>query len=290
MSPESATPQPSQSQPGQAQPLLEVDSLTVDIDGEVGKHRILDDVSITLEPGEPMGLVGESGSGKSMTLRTILGMLPPAATVVEGEVRFRGRNILTAGSGRRYDQKVRGTGISMVFQEPAIALNPVMKVGRQITDAIAEHKGLSKRASHDLAIELMDLVGIANPERRVSDYPFQLSGGMRQRVMIAAALAQEPEILLCDEPTTALDVTIQAQVLDLFRTMQQEKGLGLLYVTHDLAVVAQLCTSISVMKSGKIIEHGNLQRIFDEPQEDYTRRLLSATPRIDDGVQLERAT
>ena len=224
-----------------SQPLLEVDSLTVDIDGEVGRHRILDNVSITLEPGEPMGLVGESGSGKSMTLRTILGMLPPAATVVDGEVRFRGKNILTSGTSRGYDQKVRGTGISMVFQEPAIALNPVMKVGRQITDAIAEHKGLSKRAAHDLAIELMDRVGIADPERRVSDYPFQLSGGMRQRVMIAAALAQEPEILLCDEPTTALDVTIQAQVLDLFRTMQQEKGLGLLYVTHDLAVVAQLC-------------------------------------------------
>lgn len=265
----------------QSQPLLEVDSLTVDIDGEVGKHRILNNVSITLEPGEPMGLVGESGSGKSMTLRTILGMLPPAATVVEGEIRFRGKNILTSGSGRRYDQKVRGTGISMVFQEPAIALNPVMKVGRQITDAIAEHKGLSKRASHELAIELMDRVGIADPEHRVSNYPFQLSGGMRQRVMIAAALAQEPEILLCDEPTTALDVTIQAQVLDLFRTMQQEKGLGLLYVTHDLAVVAQLCTSISVMKSGQIIERGQLQSVFDDPQDDYTRRLLSATPRID---------
>lgn len=280
MSPESTTPPATQVRSTSSQPLLEVDSLTVDIDGEVGKRRILDDVSITLEPGEPMGLVGESGSGKSMTLRSILGMLPPAATIVDGEIRFRGKNILTSGTGRRYDQRVRGTGISMVFQEPAIALNPVMKVGRQITDAIAEHKGLSKRTAHDLAIELMDRVGITDPERRVSNYPFQLSGGMRQRVMIAAALAQEPEILLCDEPTTALDVTIQAQVLDLFRTMQQEKGLGLLYVTHDLAVVAQLCTSISVMKSGKIIEHGGLQAVFDDPQEEYTRRLLTATPRI----------
>lgn len=265
-------------------PILEVDSLTVDIDGEAGRRRILDDVSISLEAGEPMGLVGESGSGKSMTLRSILGMLPPGASVVGGEIRFDGRNILTSGPGGRFDQRIRGTGISMVFQEPAIALNPVMKVGRQITDAIAERRGLSKKQAHDLAVELMDRVGITDPDRRARHYPFQLSGGMRQRVMIAAALAQEPQVLLCDEPTTALDVTIQAQVLDLFRTMQQDEGLGLLYVTHDLAVVAQLCSSISVMKDGQIVEHGVLQEVFDDPQEEYTRRLLTATPRIDEGV------
>ncbi|MGC2938783.1 MULTISPECIES: ABC transporter ATP-binding protein [unclassified Brevibacterium] len=268
-------------------PILEVNSLTVDIDGEAGRHRILDDVSISLEAGEPMGLVGESGSGKSMTLRSILGMLPPGASVVDGEIRFDGRNILSSGSGGRFDQRIRGTGISMVFQEPAIALNPVMKVGRQITDAIAEHRGLSKKQAHDLAVELMDRVGITDPDRRASNYPFQLSGGMRQRVMIAAALAQEPQVLLCDEPTTALDVTIQAQVLDLFRTMQQDEGLGLLYVTHDLAVVAQLCSTISVMKDGQIIEHGVLQEVFDDPQEEYTRRLLTATPRIDEDVAEE---
>ncbi|WP_262776213.1 ABC transporter ATP-binding protein [Brevibacterium permense] len=265
-------------------PILEVDSLTVDVDGEAGRRRILDNVSISLEAGEPMGLVGESGSGKSMTLRSILGMLPPGASVVDGEIRFDGRNILTSGPGGRFDQRIRGTGISMVFQEPAIALNPVMKVGRQITDAIAERRGLSKKQAHDLAVELMDRVGITDPDRRARHYPFQLSGGMRQRVMIAAALAQEPQVLLCDEPTTALDVTIQAQVLDLFRTMQQDEGLGLLYVTHDLAVVAQLCSSISVMKDGQIVEHGVLQEVFDDPQEEYTRRLLTATPRIDEGV------
>ena len=265
-------------------PILEVDSLTVDIDGEAGRRRILDDVSISLESGEPMGLVGESGSGKSMTLRSILGMLPPGASVVDGEIRFDGRNILSSGPGGRFDQRIRGTGISMVFQEPAIALNPVMKVGRQITDAIAERRGLSKKQAHDLAVELMDRVGITDPDRRARHYPFQLSGGMRQRVMIAAALAQEPQVLLCDEPTTALDVTIQAQVLDLFRTMQQDEGLGLLYVTHDLAVVAQLCSSISVMKDGQIVEHGVLQEVFDDPQEEYTRRLLTATPRIDEDV------
>ncbi|WP_167200345.1 ABC transporter ATP-binding protein [Brevibacterium pigmentatum] len=265
-------------------PILEVDSLTVDIDGEAGRRRILDDVSISLEAGEPMGLVGESGSGKSMTLRSILGMLPPGATVVDGEIRFDGRNVLSSGPGGRFDQRIRGTGISMVFQEPAIALNPVMKVGRQITDAIAERRGMSKKQAHDLAVELMDRVGIAEPDRRARNYPFQLSGGMRQRVMIAAALAQEPQVLLCDEPTTALDVTIQAQVLDLFRTMQQDEGLGLLYVTHDLAVVAQLCSSISVMKDGQIVEHGVLQEVFDDPQKEYTRRLLTATPRIDEDV------
>ena len=265
-------------------PILEVDSLTVDIDGEAGRRRILDDVSISLEAGEPMGLVGESGSGKSMTLRSILGMLPPGASVIDGEIRFDGRNILTSGPGGRFDQRIRGTGISMVFQEPAIALNPVMKVGRQITDAIAERRGLSKKQAHDLAVELMDRVGITDPDRRARHYPFQLSGGMRQRVMIAAALAQEPQVLLCDEPTTALDVTIQAQVLDLFRTMQQDEGLGLLYVTHDLAVVAQLCSSISVMKDGQIVEHGVLQEVFDDPQEEYTRCLLTATPRIDEDV------
>ncbi|MFP3395573.1 ABC transporter ATP-binding protein [Brevibacterium sp. H602] len=265
-------------------PILEVDSLTVDIDGEAGRRRILDDVSISLEAGEPMGLVGESGSGKSMTLRSILGMLPPGASVVDGEIRFDGRNILSSGPGGRFDQRIRGTGISMVFQEPAIALNPVMKVGRQITDAIAERRGLSKKQAHDLAVELMDRVGITDPDHRAGHYPFQLSGGMRQRVMIAAALAQEPQVLLCDEPTTALDVTIQAQVLDLFRTMQQDEGLGLLYVTHDLAVVAQLCSSISVMKDGQIVEHGVLQEVFDDPQKEYTRRLLTATPRIDEDV------
>ena len=265
-------------------PILEVDSLTVDIDGEAGRRRILDNVSISLEAGEPMGLVGESGSGKSMTLRSILGMLPPGASVVDGEIRFDGRNILSSGPGGRFDQCIRGTGISMVVQEPAIALNPVMKVGRQITDAIAERRGLSKKQAHDLAVELMDRVGITDPDRRARHYPFQLSGGMRQRVMIAAALAQEPQVLLCDEPTTALDVTIQAQVLDLFRTMQQDEGLGLLYVTHDLAVVAQLCSSISVMKDGQIVEHSALQEVFDDPQEEYTRRLLTATPRIDEDV------
>lgn len=271
-----------------ADPILEVDGLTVDIQSDSGPRRILDDISITLDPGEPMGLVGESGSGKSMTLRSILGMLPPAATITSGEIRFRGVDILRSGRKKRYDNRIRGAGISMVFQEPAVALNPVMKVGAQITDAVAERRGLNKKAAEDLAVELMNQVGIVDAEHRAHNYPFELSGGMRQRVMIAAALAQEPEVLLCDEPTTALDVTIQAQVIDLFRSMQKEKGLGLLYVTHDLAVVAQLCSTISVMRYGEIVERGQLQAVFDSPKDAYTRKLLEATPRIDDGpVEVE---
>lgn len=257
-------------------PILQVDGLSVDI----GPSRILDDVSLAVDAGEPMALVGESGSGKSMTLRSILGMLPDQGRISAGTIRYRGANILTGGKHNGYDNRVRGAGISMVFQEPATALNPVMTVGAQITDAIAERKAMSHRAARALAVELMDRVHITGAAGRADAYPFELSGGMRQRVMIAAALAQEPQVLLCDEPTTALDVTIQAQIIDLFRSMQQERGLGLLYVTHDLAVVAQLCTTIAVMRRGRIIERGRLQQVFDDPQQDYTRQLLEATPRI----------
>lgn len=262
-------------------PLLEVHGLTVDIDGPNGPNRVLDDVTIIIEPGEPMGLVGESGSGKSMTLRTIMGLLPPNARIVSGEVLFRGQDVLRGSAKHSYQKQLRGKGISMVFQEPAVALNPVMRVGHQITDAIVQKKGVSRKQGRDLAISLMEKVGIVDSERRVDSYPFELSGGMRQRVMIAAAIASEPEMLLCDEPTTALDVTIQAQVVALFASLQQERHLGLLYVTHDLAVVAQLCTSLSVMRSGRVLEHGQLQGIFDNPQDDYTKTLLRATPRID---------
>ncbi|WP_344310422.1 ABC transporter ATP-binding protein [Brevibacterium samyangense] len=262
-------------------PLLQIESLRVEAFAPDGSRtRILDDIDLEVHPGEPMGLVGESGSGKSMTLRAVLGLLPPSIRVTGGRICFEGRDILTSGPRGGYDTRVRGAGISMVFQEPAIALNPVMKVGRQITDAVALRQGMTKKAARKRAIELMDQVGIVDAEHRVDSYPFELSGGMRQRVMIAAAIAQQPKLLLCDEPTTALDVTIQAQVVDLFRTTQHESGLGLLYVTHDLAVVSQMCTSLTVMRHGNILEHGALQSIFDAPAHDYTRALLTATPRL----------
>jgi ABC-type dipeptide/oligopeptide/nickel transport system ATPase component len=267
-------------------PLLEVRDLSVEIDALDGTNRVLDHVSISVQPGEPMGLVGESGSGKSMTLMAIMGLLPTNARVVSGEVQFRGRDVLHGGKHQKYLKSIRGQGISMVFQEPSVALNPVLRVGRQITDAIAERRGISRRDARELAIQLMGQVGIVEPETRVDAYPFELSGGMRQRVMIAAAIACEPEMLLCDEPTTALDVTVQAQVVALFASLQKERHLGLLYVTHDLAVVAQLCTSLSVMRVGQILETGKLQAIFDDPQHEYTRSLLLATPRIDGEKQV----
>ena len=263
------------------EPLLEVRGLTVDIEGLDGSRRVLDDVHLTVRAGEPLGLVGESGSGKSMTLRAVMGLLPPRARVVSGEVLFRGEDLLTGGRRGGYRTDVRGTGISMVFQEPSMALNPVLRVGRQITDVIVEQRRCTRRAARALAVQLMDQVGIVDAGHRVDAYPFQLSGGMRQRVMIAAAIACEPALLLCDEPTTALDVTIQAQVVELFAALQEEQGLGLLYVTHDLAVVAQVCTSLSVMRTGRVLEEGPLQSVFDRPQHEYTRTLLRATPRID---------
>jgi ABC-type dipeptide/oligopeptide/nickel transport system ATPase component len=262
-------------------PLLEVCDLSVEIDVPNGTDRVLDHVNISIQAGEATALVGESGSGKTMTLKAIMGLLPVNARVVSGGVRFRGRDVLHAGKHQTYLRSIRGQGISMVFQEPSVALNPVLRVGRQITDAIARRRGLSRRDARELAIKSMDQVGIAEPETRVDAYPFQLSGGMRQRVMIAAAIACEPEMLLCDEPTTALDVTVQAQVIALFSQLQKARHLGLLYVTHDLAVVAQLCTSLSVMRRGQILESGELQAIFDDPQHEYTRSLLLATPRID---------
>ena len=261
-------------------PILEIDDLCVDATTPDGPVRLLDGVSMSIERGEPMGLVGESGSGKSMTLRAIIGLLPRGVTVTRGSIAFRGTDILHAGRGHSYLRSVRGQGISMVFQEPSVALNPIMRVGRQISDAAAERKGLHRKQATTLAVELMDKVGIVDPEQVALKYPFQLSGGMRQRVMIAAAVAQEPDVLLCDEPTTALDVTIQAQVVELFATLQREGHLGLVYVTHDLAVVAQMCTSLSVMHSGVIVERGQLQQVFDYPRDDYTKRLLSATPRV----------
>jgi ABC-type dipeptide/oligopeptide/nickel transport system ATPase component len=262
-------------------PLLEVCDLSVEIHALDGTDRVLDHVNVSVQPGEAMGLVGESGSGKTMTLKAIMGLLPMNARVVSGEVRFRGRDVLHAGKHQTYLRTIRGQGISMVFQEPSVALNPVLRVGRQITDAIAHRRGLSRRDARKLAIQLMDQVGIGEPETRVDAYPFELSGGMRQRVMIAAAIACEPEMLLCDEPTTALDVTVQAQIIALFASLQKERHLGLLYVTHDLAVVAQLCTSLSVMRVGQILESGRLQAVLDDPQHEYTRSLLLATPRID---------
>ncbi|MDQ1121517.1 ABC transporter ATP-binding protein [Microbacterium trichothecenolyticum] len=262
--------------------LLSVQGLSVDIAGPRGVRRVVDDIALQIEPGESMGLVGESGSGKSMTLRAIMDLLPSNASVSAGSIAFDGAEIVTAegAPGRASAASVRGAGITMVFQEPAIALNPVMKIGRQIVDGVQYRHGLRRRQARDLAIDLLERVGIDHPRARADQYPFELSGGMRQRVMIASAIASRPRLILCDEPTTALDVTVQAQILSLFSELRADFGLSLLYVTHDLAVVSQVCERIAVMRAGRIIETGSVGDIFRKPQNDYTRALLDAMPRV----------
>ncbi len=263
--------------------LLKVDGLCVDVTIQGRNYPALRDVSFSVERGEAHGLVGESGSGKSLALRSLMGLLPPNARVVDGAALFNGTDLF-ANNGRNI-RKIRGSGISMVFQEPAVALNPIARVGQQISDGIAQRKKLSRKEARDYAIHMMGMVGIPSPELRVDAYPFQLSGGMRQRVMIAASVACEPELILCDEPTTALDVTVQAQVLALFAGLKDELNAGILYVTHDLAVVSELCSSISVLYAGRLVESASASDVLGNPRQDYTRALLSATPRIDEPGQ-----
>lgn len=258
--------------------LLEVENLTVSVSPPRERRRVdvVTNVSFSIGPGEAVGLVGESGSGKSLTLRAILGLLPAGATVKSGAVRFEGVDLLTGG--KRAVRRVRGTGISMIFQEPMTALNPVVRVGEQIVDAARRQLHWSKEESTENALRLARHMGIRDPEAVLLFYPHELSGGLRQRVMIAAALACQPRLVLCDEPTTALDVTIQAQIVNLLAHLRQESQMSLLYVTHDLAVVAQLCQRLQVMYAGSIVETGTVAAIFRSPRHPYTLGLIRATP------------
>lgn len=263
---------------------LEIDRLNVSAHINERSYKALDGVTISVGQGEARGLVGESGSGKSLTLRAVMGLLPANLAVTGGSIRFEGRDLM-AEDGKLL-RSIRGTGISMVFQEPAIALNPVMRVGRQIVDGVAWKRGLSGRQAKELAVELLAQVGIKDPTRWVDAYPHQLSGGMRQRVMIASAIASKPKVILCDEPTTALDVTIQAQILALFKSLKTDLNAGLLYVTHDLGVVAEFCDSITVMYAGRVVEQtDNLNKLIAAPAHPYTRALLAAVPRIRGPIQ-----
>jgi peptide/nickel transport system ATP-binding protein len=264
-------------------PILSLSDLSVSVRTNSGVHKALDQVSLEVKSGQAMGVVGESGSGKTLTLRAIMGLLPENIRVTGGKILFKGEDLL-ADEGKRL-RAVRGTGISMVFQEPAVALNPVMRVGAQIVDSAAQHRGLNKKEAREYAIHLMNLMGIPDAAHRVDAYPFELSGGLRQRVMIAASVACEPSLILCDEPTTALDVTIQAQVLGMFAHLRDEMDAGLLYVTHDMAVVAQLCDDVTVLYSGRVMEQGPMRAVFDEPAHPYTAALLRSTPHIDGPVQ-----
>ena len=257
--------------------LIQVIDLRTSFFTPEGEVRAVDGVSFSLEEGKTLGLVGESGCGKSVTALSILRLVPsPPGKIVGGEVLYRGRDLLKLG--REEMRKMRGDEISMIFQDPMTSLNPVFTVGNQIAEAIRLHQGLGARETREKTIDMLRLVRIADPESRVDEYPHQLSGGMRQRVMIAMALACNPSLLIADEPTTALDVTIQAQILELIKELQQKLGMALLLITHDLGVVAERADGVAIMYAGKIVERGPVEAIFRRPLHPYTVGLLNSLP------------
>ncbi len=261
-------------------PLLEVDHLTTQIPTRRGIVTAVDNVSFTLQQGEVFGVVGESGSGKSMTCRSILGLVPAPGKVVSGRVLYDGKDLLSLSQTQM--NAIRGKEIAMIFQDPVAVLNPVMRIGSQISEALLEHGIVqSDREAQARTLELMRHVGIPAPERRLRDYPHQFSGGMCQRVVIAAALACEPRIILADEPTTALDVTIQDQILKLLIQLQREYAMSLVLVTHDMGVVAQTCQRVAVMYAGQIVELAHTVDLFRQPYHPYTVGLLNCVPRTD---------
>ncbi len=262
------------------EPLLEVDKLITSFETEVGLLRAVDQVSFAVPVGGTVGIVGESGCGKSVTAMSIVRLLPqPSGKILGGTVRFKGMDLTKAGD--RLMQSVRGGGIGVIFQEPMTALNPVHRVGRQIAEMFRIHKGMSKKDAWDQAVEMLRLVRIPSPELRAMDYPHHLSGGMRQRVVIAMALACRPDLLIADEPTTALDVTVQAQILDLLRRLQDEMGMALMLITHDLGVIAETCDEVVVMYAGRVVERAPVKELFANPRHAYTRGLLASIPTLD---------
>jgi ABC-type dipeptide/oligopeptide/nickel transport system ATPase component len=262
-----------------AAPLLDVQNLTVTFAGARSTVTAVDNVSFQIAPGETLGVVGESGSGKSVTAFAILRLLQPPGRVTGGRILFEGRDLLALSEREMRD--VRGARISLIFQEPMTALNPVMRVGDQIAEALTVH-GTNARDAHDRAVELLEAVRIPDAARRARDYPHQLSGGMRQRVMIAVALACRPPLIIADEPTTALDVTIQAQVLDLMRELKAQFNLALLLITHDFGVIAEMADRVAVMYKGRLVEEGPVRQILRAPAHEYTRSLLAAVPGMGD--------
>jgi oligopeptide/dipeptide ABC transporter ATP-binding protein len=261
--------------------LLRVRNLTTAFRTEEGTFNAIEDVNLDLTEGEVLGIVGESGSGKSVTALSILRLIPdPPGRITSGEILFDGENLLKA-SGRRMRQ-IRGGEISMIFQEPMSSLNPVFTVGDQIVETIRYHESMSGRAARERAIELLDRVGIALPAQRLDEYPHQLSGGMRQRTMIAIALSCNPRLLLADEPTTALDVTIQAQILELLRDLQEEFRMTVVLITHDLGVVAQYVDRVMVMYAGRVVEEAGVEDLFADPRHPYTEGLLRSIPSLED--------
>jgi ABC-type dipeptide/oligopeptide/nickel transport system ATPase component len=258
-------------------PLLDVQHLTVAFERPGSALKAVDDLSLTIQAGETLGLVGESGSGKSVTALAILRLLQPPGRVTGGRVLFEGRDLLALPESEM--RAVRGGRISLIFQEPMTALNPTMRVGDQIGEALTAH-GVGKDEARQRVVELLDAVRIPDAPKRARDYPHQLSGGMRQRVMIAIALACRPPLVIADEPTTALDVTIQAQVLEMLAELKARFNLALLLITHDFGVIAEMADRVAVMKAGQLVEEGPVRKVLREPSHEYTQRLLRAVPRM----------
>ena len=265
-----------------AAPLLEVQDLRTGFDTLAGTVRAVDGVSFTVHAGQTLGIVGESGCGKSVTALSILRLLPTPPARHQGAVRYRGTNLLELSE--REMRAVRGDRISMIFQEPMTSLNPVLTIGRQIAETVIVHQHASRAEALQRAVEMLRLVQIPEPERRAHEYPHQLSGGMRQRVMIALALACKPELLIADEPTTALDVTIQAQILDLIKRLQAELGMGVVLITHDLGVVAENCDRVVVMYAGRKVEETSVLTLFTQPLHPYTRALMASMPAMNSAL------
>ncbi|MBK1792504.1 ABC transporter ATP-binding protein [Persicirhabdus sediminis] len=263
-----------------AENVLELRNVVTAFDTEGGQLVAVDGVSFSVPAGKTVGIVGESGCGKSVTAMSIVQLLPqPAGTILAGEVNFCGEDLLKADHERLYE--VRGGEIGVIFQEPMTALNPVHRIGKQLSESLILHLGLDKKAAWARSIELLEMVGIPSPELRVSDYPHQLSGGMRQRVVIAIALACNPKLVIADEPTTALDVTVQAQILELLSQLQKDQGMSVILITHDLGVIAESCDEVVVMYGGRVVEQASVYDLFANPRHAYTQGLLASIPRLD---------
>ena len=272
--------------------LLEVKNLSTEFKTDQGTVQAVRNVSFSLEQGEVLGIVGESGSGKSQTMYSIIGLLADNGYVASGEVTFDGQNISRSAfkDKKEYEAamaKIRGNSMAMIFQDPMTFLNPVLKIETQLVEPILNHTDMSKAEARERALELMKLVGIPSPEKRITQYPFEFSGGMRQRIVIAIALANNPKLIIADEPTTALDVTIQAQVLELMDTLREERDSAVIMITHDLGVVAKLCDKIAIMYGGKIVETGTDREIFYEPKHPYTLGLISCIANPEDDEEKE---
>ena len=266
--------------------LLKVTNLHTSFFTPAGEVKAVNGVSFSLEKGKVLGIVGESGSGKSVTAYSIMQILANPGKIVDGSIIYAGQELV--GASKEEMSKIRGNKISIIFQDPMTSLNPVFTIGNQLMEAIMLHTGRNKQQAKERAIEMLKLVGVNEPEKRINQYPHEFSGGMRQRVMIAMALACEPDILIADEPTTALDVTIQAQILDLIRDLQAQLGMSVILITHDLGVVAEMCDEVIVMYAGEVCERGTADEIFYNPKHEYTKGLLRSIPTVsDDDRRLE---